>query len=173
MLQMNETNLLKNAFKKSILLQDCTNQRAVAKKQIFDLRQEKSQPDFLTCLLFGPRSPFKVFELLARRNSCSSSRDLFFVLRAPCFVSCIPYMTGMTADRFSYVYSYVYIVLIVYLYELREYYSHINMFIQIYLYRYGLSTQIPSVYYLPFTGYYSSTAACSITIGFDFACVPV
>ena len=59
MLQMNETNLRKNALKKSILLQDCTNQwRAVATKQIFDLRQIKSQPNFLTSLLFGPRSTF-------------------------------------------------------------------------------------------------------------------
>ena len=83
MLQLNETNLRKNAFKKSILLHDCTNQwRAVATKQIFDSRRIKSQPDFLTSLLFGPRSPFWT-------ASCPSKllffwKDLFFVLRIPC-----------------------------------------------------------------------------------------
>ena len=39
MMQLNETNLGKNAKKKTILLEDCTNQwRAIGTKQIFDLR---------------------------------------------------------------------------------------------------------------------------------------
>ena len=71
MLQLNETNLRKNALKKSILLQDCTNQwRALATKQIFDLRQMKVNLIFWLLSYLDPDHLFGL--LLARRNSCSS-----------------------------------------------------------------------------------------------------
>ena len=83
MLQTNEINLRKNALKKTILLQNSTNQwRAVATKQIFDLRKIMSQPDFPPSLLFGPRSPF--WTASCPSKLCSSLKDVFFVSRISC-----------------------------------------------------------------------------------------
>ena len=88
MLQTNEINLRKNALKKTILLQNSTNQwRAVATKPIFDLRQIKS---YLFFWLLSSLDPDRLFGLLlARRNACSSWKYLFFGLRIPCYIRLI------------------------------------------------------------------------------------
>ena len=58
MLQMNETDLRKNATPPRLFSNTTEQWRAVATKQTFDLRHIKTWPNLLDSLLFGPRSPF-------------------------------------------------------------------------------------------------------------------
>ena len=111
MLQVNENNLRKNALKQSILLQECTNQwSTVATKQIIDSRQIKNEPDFLTCLLFGPRSPFwtascpsellffEVFLLRSTNTLFVVASKFAYILREGANLTC--FSVGIKSDMF-------------------------------------------------------------------------